>query len=85
MKQHDWIIEVCEDLKSYAKEHNLAHLEAQLNTALTAARHDVLLARVDAVHHETSNCAVLGAHIGVCNHQGTGTRDIEDHAVARRQ
>ena len=45
MQKHGWIIEVCEDLKKYAKKHNLAYLEGQLDTALTAAKHDALLAR----------------------------------------
>jgi len=75
MQEHDWIIEVCEDLKSYAKKHNLADLEAQLNTALTAAHHDVLLARVDAIHHATRDSAVLDARIAVCTHQGTEIYD----------
>lgn len=71
MQKHDWIIEVCEDLKRYAEKHSLAHLEGQLNAALVAAKRDGLLACVDAVHHATRDCAVLGASIGVCNHPGT--------------
>ena len=85
MQKHGWIIEVCEDLKKYAKKHNLAYLEGQLDTALTAAKHDALLARVDTVHHAKRDCAVLGANIGVCNHQGTDIHDTERYDTVRCQ
>lgn len=80
MQKHDWIIEVCEDLKRCAKKHNLAHLERDLDSALTSAKHDVFLARVDTAHHTIRDCAVLGASIGVCNHQGTDVHCKERHA-----
>lgn len=82
MQKHDWIIEVCVDLRNYAIEHNLVHLETHLNTAVIAAQHDVLLAGVDAVHHATRDCSALGAHIGICNHQDTGNKEL---VVVRRQ
>ncbi|WP_299146637.1 hypothetical protein [uncultured Tateyamaria sp.] len=71
MYEHDWIIEVCEDLRAYARKHNLAHLEAKLNTALTAAQHEALLARVDAQHQASKECAMYGARIGLWTHKGT--------------
>ena len=83
MQKHDWIIDVCEDLKRYAQEHNLAHLEGHLNAALTAAKHDVLLANVDALHNATRDCAVLGGSIGVCSHQGAGSHAAKNLALVR--
>lgn len=85
MQKHNWIIEVCEDLKSYAKKHNLAHLETQLNTALTAAKHEVLLADLDIAHHRVRDCSVIGAGIGLCNHQRERTHETKRRAPVRCQ
>lgn len=85
MQKHDWIIEVCEDLKNYAKKHNLAHLETQLNTALTAAKHEVLLADLDISHHRARDCSVLGVGVGLCSHQREGTHETKRRAPVRCQ
>lgn len=85
MQEHDWIIEVCEDLQKYAKDHNMRHLQDQLKTALNAAKHDVLLAKVDAAHHSVADCAVLGSTIGICRHQRSCTQDHQTYALSRCQ
>ena len=69
MQEHDWIFEVCEDLKKYAKKHHLAHLVSGLDDALNAARHDVLLRSTRSVHEPIRDCAILGRTIGICQHR----------------
>lgn len=85
MHEHDWIIEVCEDLRAYARKHNLDHLEAKLNTALTAAQHEALLAQMDAQHQATEDCEEYGARIGLWTHHGTEIQNTQRHANDRRQ
>ena len=80
MHKHDWIIEVCQDLKTYARKQKLTHLEDQLNTALNAARHEILLSDVDEAHHFARDCAVLGSAIGLCNHHNK--RKPENRALS---
>lgn len=63
MQKHEWIVEVCADLLSYAKDHKLKGLEAQLQVALKAAQHDVLLAAVDAFNDTASDYAILGTDL----------------------
>lgn len=76
MRKYDWIIEVCEDLRTFAQDNKLSHLEGQLDDVLRAAKQDVLLARVRAVHEPIRDCAVLGADIIDAGHQRTSGRSI---------
>lgn len=85
MYEHEWIIEVCEDLRAYAKKHNLDHLEVKLNNALIAAQHETLLARVDALHKATEDCAEYADRIGLWTHQGTEIQNIQMHRNERRR
>lgn len=85
MKNHDWIIEVCEDLRRYAKDHNLGHLQDQMDTALTVAKHEIPLAHVDAIHDAARDCALLGKTIGICNHQGRTRREFRERVSDRCQ
>ena len=85
MKNHDWIIEVCEDLKRYAKDHNLGHLTDQMDTALTVAKHEISLVRVDAIHNAARECESLGTTIGIRNHQGRTRRELQKHVSNRCQ
>jgi len=60
MQDHNWILEVCEDLKKYAKKHHLHHLVSGLDDALGAAKHDLLLRTSRSDHEPLKSCAVLG-------------------------
>ena len=73
MHDHHWIIEVCKDLKDYAKKHHLTQLVPGLDNALNAARHDVLLQSSRSAHEPILDCAILGSSIGLCQHKGKDT------------
>lgn len=85
MHDHDWIIEVCNDLKDYARKHHLNHLVPGLDNALNAARHDVLLQSSRSAHEPIRDCAILGGSIGLCQHSREGTDDAEKGFTARHQ
>lgn len=75
MHDHVWIVEVCQDLKAYAREHQMVHLESELDDAIDAARHDVFLHSLVLGHETVRDCAVLGRSIGFCQHT---TDDADD-------
>ncbi|WP_415400790.1 hypothetical protein [Tateyamaria sp. SN3-11] len=69
MQRHNWLIEVCQDLKDYAMHNDLEHLEDQLQRAIGAAKHDLLLAALDISQERTSNVIVLEPSIAVYHEQ----------------
>lgn len=85
MQKHDWIIEVCEDLKQYARNHHLGHLVPGLEDAVNAARHDVLLNSSKAVHTPISDCAVLGSAVGICRHSRRSADGTTERVIVRSQ
>lgn len=61
MKEHEWIVEVCEDLKAYALEHQLWHLVSGLDATLNAARLEILLRSSGSARNQVTDYAVLGS------------------------
>ena len=65
MQRHSWLIEVCQDLM----DNELEHLEDQLQRAIGAAKHDLLLAALDISQERMSNVIVLEPSIAVYHEQ----------------
>ena len=85
MHDHDWIVEVCEDLKKYAKKHHLNHLMPGLDDALIAAKHDVLLRSSMSRNEPIRNCAILGSTFGLFAHSKRDLDEPRESFSARRQ
>ncbi|WP_299751750.1 hypothetical protein [uncultured Tateyamaria sp.] len=59
MQKHDWLIEVCDELIQYAMNNRLQHFEDQLQRAIIAAKHDMLLAALGTSYDGEDNVVVL--------------------------
>lgn len=64
MQDHNWLLEVCQDLIDYAMNNEMHHLEDQLQSAVVAAQHDILLAALDTHQERTNNVVILAHNIG---------------------